>query len=188
MARRRARPTVSRATVGSGASQQTQTPGVQAGGYKLSLTEAQRKKLVDEGVLDLSEEQYTGGVRHQIESLRKRATTAEKKLGEITGGDRIGECLPVSSLVGFGCSPNRELTMRTHHRNPLEPLAGECDRVGQFGQFPRETREIGRRGATRATNRARCGFSGTCMRRLHGCSGFRADGHPLPSWPLSLNG
>jgi len=34
-------------------------------------------------VLDLSEEQYTGGVRHQIESLRKRATTAEKKLSDI---------------------------------------------------------------------------------------------------------
>jgi hypothetical protein len=63
--------------------QQTQTPGLQAGAYRLSLTEAQRKKLVDEGVLDLSEEQYTGGVRHQIESLRKRATTAEKKLSDI---------------------------------------------------------------------------------------------------------
>ncbi len=63
--------------------QQTQTPGIQAGAYRLSLTEAQRKKLVDEGVLDLSEEQYTGGVRHQIESLRKRATTAEKKLSDI---------------------------------------------------------------------------------------------------------
>jgi len=67
----------------SGDSQQTQTPGLQAGAYRLSLTEAQRKKLVEEGVLDLSEEQYTGGVRHQIESLRKRATTAEKKLSDI---------------------------------------------------------------------------------------------------------
>jgi hypothetical protein len=34
-------------------------------------------------VLDLSEEQYAGGVRHQIESLRKRASTAEKKLSDI---------------------------------------------------------------------------------------------------------
>jgi len=67
----------------SSTTQQTQTPGLQAGAYRLSLTEAQRKKLVDEGVLDLSEEQYTGGVRHQIESLRKRATTAEKKLSDI---------------------------------------------------------------------------------------------------------
>lgn len=67
----------------SSSTQQTQTPGIQAGGYKLSLTEAQRKKLVEEGVLELSDEQYTGGVRHQVESLRKRATTAEKKLGEI---------------------------------------------------------------------------------------------------------
>jgi hypothetical protein len=67
----------------SGDSQQTQTPGLQAGAYRLSLTEAQRKKLVEEGVLDLSEEQYTGGVRHQIESLRKRATTAEKRLSDI---------------------------------------------------------------------------------------------------------
>jgi len=70
----------------SSTTQQTQTPGLQAGAYRLSLTEAQRKKLVDEGVLDLSEEQYTGGVRHQIESLRKRATTAEKKVTEIAGG------------------------------------------------------------------------------------------------------
>jgi hypothetical protein len=62
---------------------QTQTPGVTAGGYKLSLTEAQRKKLVDEGVLELSDEQYTGGVRHQMETLRKRASTAEKKLSDI---------------------------------------------------------------------------------------------------------
>ena len=69
---------------GQGSSaQQTQTPGIQAGGYKLSLTEAQRKKLVDEGVLELSDEQYTGGVRHQVETLRKRATTAEKKLSDI---------------------------------------------------------------------------------------------------------
>ena len=67
----------------SGTTQQTQTPGLQAGAYRLSLTEAQRTKLVEEGVLDLSEEQYTGGVRHQIESLRKRATTAEKKLSDI---------------------------------------------------------------------------------------------------------
>jgi len=67
----------------SAGSGQAQTPGLQAGAYRLSLTEAQRKKLVDEGVLDLSEEQYTGGVRHQIESLRKRATTAEKRLSDI---------------------------------------------------------------------------------------------------------
>ena len=67
----------------SGSTQQTQTPGIQAGGYKLSLTETQRKKLVDEGVLELSDEQYTGGVRHQVETLRKRATTAEKKLSDI---------------------------------------------------------------------------------------------------------
>jgi hypothetical protein len=67
----------------STSSGQTQTPGLQAGAYRLSLTEAQRKRLVEEGVLDLSEEQYTGGVRHQIESLRKRASTAEKKLSDI---------------------------------------------------------------------------------------------------------
>ncbi len=71
-------------TGGSDSSQQqTQTPGVQAGGYKLSLTEAQRKKLVEEGVLELSDEQYTGGVRHQVEALRKRASAAEKKLSDI---------------------------------------------------------------------------------------------------------
>jgi len=68
---------------GSKTSQDTATPGIQAGGYKLSLTEAQRKKLVEEGVLELSDEQYTGGVRHQVETLRKRATTAEKNLSDI---------------------------------------------------------------------------------------------------------
>ncbi len=68
---------------GSQQQTQTQTPGVQAGGYKLSLTEAQRKKLVEEGVLELSDEQYTGGVRHQVETLRKRASAAEKKLTDI---------------------------------------------------------------------------------------------------------
>jgi len=67
----------------SSTAQQTQTPGLQAGAYRLSLTEAQRKKLVEEGVLELSEEQYTGGVRHQVETLRKRATTAERKLSDI---------------------------------------------------------------------------------------------------------
>jgi len=75
----------------SSTTQQTQTPGLQAGAYRLSLTEAQRKKLVDEGVLDLSEEQYTGGVRHQIESLRKRATTAERKLSDIAAAQEEAE-------------------------------------------------------------------------------------------------
>ena len=71
--------------------QQTQTPGKQAEAYRLSLTEAQRTKLVEEGVLDLSEEQYTGGVRHQMESLRKRASTAEKKLSDIAAAQAEAE-------------------------------------------------------------------------------------------------
>ena len=125
------------------ASQQTETPGIQAGGYKLSLTEAQRKRLLDEGVLDISEEQYTGGVRHQIESLRKRATTAEKKVAETAGGDHRGEYRLVTWLGRFRCSPNRKLTTRTHHRSLLGPLAGKSGRVGQFGQFPRGMRKTG---------------------------------------------
>ncbi len=68
---------------GGSTQQQTQTPGVTAGVYRLSLTETQRKKLTDEGVLELSDEQYTGGVRHQVETLRKRASQAEKKLSDI---------------------------------------------------------------------------------------------------------
>lgn len=54
----------------SAGSGQAQTPGLPAtepaGAYRLSLTEAQRKKLVEEGVLNLSEEQYTGGVLPSI--------------------------------------------------------------------------------------------------------------------------
>jgi len=71
--------------------QQTQTPGIQAGGYKLSLTEVQRKRLLDDGVLELSEEQYTGGVRQQIETLKRRATAAERRLAEIAAAQEEAE-------------------------------------------------------------------------------------------------
>jgi hypothetical protein len=73
------------------ASQQTETPGIQAGGYKLSLTEAQRKRLLDEGVLEISEEQYTGGVRQHIETLKRRAGTAERRLAEIASAQEETE-------------------------------------------------------------------------------------------------
>jgi len=75
----------------SKASPQTDTPGIQAGGYKLSLTEAQRKRLLDEGVLDISEEQYTGGVRQHIETLKRRASTAERRLAEIASAQEEAE-------------------------------------------------------------------------------------------------
>jgi len=71
--------------------QQTETPGIQAGGYKLSLSEAQRKRLVDDGVLELSEEQYTGGVRQQIEAFKRRATAAERRLAEIAAAQEETE-------------------------------------------------------------------------------------------------
>jgi hypothetical protein len=71
--------------------QQTETPGIQAGGYKLSLTEAQRKRLLEDGVLDISEEQYTGGVRQQIETFKRRATTAERRLADIAAAQEDAE-------------------------------------------------------------------------------------------------
>jgi hypothetical protein len=71
--------------------QQTQTPGAQAGGYRLSLTEAQRRKLVEDGVLELSEEQYTRGVRQQIEMLKSRAKAAERRLAEIAAAQEEAE-------------------------------------------------------------------------------------------------
>jgi hypothetical protein len=75
----------------SKASSQTETPGIQAGGYKLSLTEAQRKRLIDDGVLEISEEQYTGGVRQHIETLKRRASTAERRLSEIAAAQEEAE-------------------------------------------------------------------------------------------------
>ena len=76
---------------GQASQQQTETPGIQAGGYKLSLSEAQRKRLVDDGVLELSEEQYTGGVRQQIEAFKRRATAAERRLAEIAAAQEETE-------------------------------------------------------------------------------------------------
>lgn len=94
----------------TGAAQQTQTPGEsssskatedkpaagdaagkQAGGYRVSLTEEQCKRVLDEGVLEISEEQYTSGVRQQMESLRRRATSAEKRLSEIAAAQEEAE-------------------------------------------------------------------------------------------------
>ncbi len=59
--------------------------------YKLSLTEAQRKRLLDDGVLEISEEQYTGGVRQQIETFKRRATTAERRLADIAAAQEEAE-------------------------------------------------------------------------------------------------
>jgi len=61
------------------------------GGYRLSLTEAQRARLLEEGVLEVSEEQYTSGVRQQMEVLRRRASSAEKRLAEIAAEQEAAE-------------------------------------------------------------------------------------------------
>jgi len=66
-----------------GAAQQTGTPGTQAGGYKVQLTDEQRRVLLDSGSLVLTDEQYSGGVRQEMEDLRRRARSAEKRLAEI---------------------------------------------------------------------------------------------------------
>jgi len=69
---------------GGGGQQQQQTPPAQQPtGFRLALTEEQRAKLLADGTLDLSDEQYTGGVRQQLEGLRRRASGAEKQLAEI---------------------------------------------------------------------------------------------------------
>lgn len=79
------------AAAGQAASEHTETPGLQAGGYRLTLTEAQRKALLDGQPLELSDEQYTAGVRTQIATLKGRATTAERKLGEIAAAQEETE-------------------------------------------------------------------------------------------------
>jgi len=105
-------------------------PGIQAGGYKLSLTEAQRKKLVEEGVLELSDEQYTGGVRHQVESVRKRATKAERKLGETAWGrpqgtrGQLARHFPL--LTPKGADPANSA------RKPSGTAGGNSGPIGQF--------------------------------------------------------
>lgn len=79
------------ASGGQASQQQTETPGIQAGGYKLSLNEAQRKRLLEDSVLEISEEQYTGGVRQQIETFKRRATAAERRLAEIAAAQEEAE-------------------------------------------------------------------------------------------------
>ena len=60
-------------------------------GFRLTLTEEQKVKLLAGGTLDLSDEQYTGGVRQQMEALRRRATTSEKKLSDIAAAQEEQE-------------------------------------------------------------------------------------------------
>ena len=108
----------------SGSAQQTQTPGLQAGAYRLSLTEAQRKKLVEEGVLELSEEQYTGGVRHQVETLRKRATTAEKKLSDIAAAQAEADRKALEEQNRY-----KELYEQEHQARETDRVARKDDLV-----------------------------------------------------------
>jgi len=61
------------------------------GTFKVSLTEAQRKAVLDGQPLDLAEEQYTAGVRSQIGALKSRATSAERKLSEIATATEAAE-------------------------------------------------------------------------------------------------
>ena len=104
--------------------QSTQTPGLQAGAYRLSLTEAQRKKLVEEGVLELSEEQYTGGVRHQVETLRKRATTAEKKLSDIASAQADADRKALEEQNRY-----KELYEQEHQARETDRVARKDDLV-----------------------------------------------------------
>ena len=104
--------------------QGTETPGLQAGAYRLSLTEAQRKKLVEEGVLELSEEQYTGGVRHQVETLRKRATTAEKKLSDIASAQAEADRKALEEQNRY-----KELYEQEHQARETDRVARKDDRV-----------------------------------------------------------
>jgi len=108
----------------SGDTQQTQTPGLQAGAYRLSLTEAQRKKLVEEGVLELSEEQYTGGVRHQVETLRKRATTAERKLSDIASAQAEADRKALEEQNRY-----KELYEQEHQARETDRVARKDDLV-----------------------------------------------------------
>ena len=64
---------------GEGAGTETKTPGIQAGGFKVPLTDEQRKRLLEGGELELTEDQYTSGVRGQMDGLRKKAAAAEER-------------------------------------------------------------------------------------------------------------
>lgn len=67
---------------GGGTPAPTPTPAAPPAGFKLTLTEEQRQRLLAGGTLELSDEQYTGGVRQELASLRQRSAAAEKKLAE----------------------------------------------------------------------------------------------------------
>jgi vancomycin resistance protein YoaR len=53
------------------------------GGFKVTLTDVQRKALLEGKPLELSDEQYTGGVRDQVEKERRSRRAAEKQLADI---------------------------------------------------------------------------------------------------------
>jgi uncharacterized sporulation protein YeaH/YhbH (DUF444 family) len=76
---------------GTGSPQGTETPGSQAGGFKLDLTDAQRKALLDGKPLDLAPEQYTAGVRGQIEAEKRKRTAAERELAKIVAAQEEAE-------------------------------------------------------------------------------------------------
>ena len=69
----------------------TKTPRTQAETFKLVLTQEQRDRLLSTGELELAQDQYTGGVRQQMEGLRTRATSAETKLAEIAAAQEEAE-------------------------------------------------------------------------------------------------
>jgi len=103
---------------------QAGTPGIQAGGYKLSLNEAQRKRLLDDGVLELSEEQYTGGVRQQIDVLKRRATTAERRLAEIAAEQEEAERKALEEQQRY-----KELYEKEHQAHEAESTARKDDAI-----------------------------------------------------------
>ena len=115
---------------GQTSQQQTETPGIQAGGlpamagYKLSLTEAQRKRLLEDGTLEISEEQYTGGVRQQIETFKRRATTAERRLADIAAAQEEAERKALEEQQRF-----KELYEKERQARETESVARKDDTI-----------------------------------------------------------
>ena len=115
---------------GQTSQQQTETPGIQAGGlpamagYKLSLTEAQRKRLLEDGTLEISEEQYTGGVRQQIETFKRRATTAERRLADIAAAQEEAERKALEEQQRF-----KELYEKERQARETESVARKEDAI-----------------------------------------------------------
>jgi hypothetical protein len=88
----------------------------ESSGFRLTLTEEQKAKLLADGSLDLSDEQYTGGVRSQMETLRQRAKAAEKKLTDIAAAQQETERKTLEEQKKFQTLYETERTARETDR------------------------------------------------------------------------